>query len=223
MEGKKIFTPLQTLLLCILLVAHDAAESASTNTPSLGFNTWDITGRNASFPNAAHLKETADLFVSTGLASAGFTFLNLDDCWMTVARDSKGRQVPDPLKFLPSAPGRTDGIALAAAYLSERNLNMGIYTAMGETTYAGHAGSCGAEAMDTAEYVSWNMSYLKIDAYAGAVAILLPTRPRSEAALQALCRSMHRLVCDMSRQCTPNWPRHDAAVVLDAVVGRRGV
>ena len=111
----------------------------------------------------------------TTLKKAGYKYINLDDCWMKIQKDSKGRQVPDPLKFPPSQPGLTDGIEIVANYLTNLKLQMGIYTAMGPKTCAGHAGSCGSEVLDTTEYNAWNMSYLKIDACGGCGDPLIDT------------------------------------------------
>jgi hypothetical protein len=36
------------------------------------------------------LRTTADTLVSSGLAAAGYTFLNVDDCWQNATRDANG-------------------------------------------------------------------------------------------------------------------------------------
>ena len=169
------FKTIALFLSSLFLSTSINARHLVSPTPALGFNTWDITGCNATFPNAKHLMVTADQFISTGIAQAGYKYINLDDCWMKIQKDSKGRQVPDPLKFPPSQPGLTDGIEIVANYLTNLKLQMGIYTAMGQKTCAGHAGSCGSEVLDTTEYNAWNMSYLKIDACGGCGDPLIDT------------------------------------------------
>jgi alpha-galactosidase len=38
-----------------------------------------------------------------GFLDAGYTFMNIDDCWLTNTRDANGNLVTDPVKF-PSDP-----------------------------------------------------------------------------------------------------------------------
>eukprot|EP01043_Picozoa_sp_COSAG02_P097776 COSAG02_NODE_33976_length_491_cov_1.040816_1_plen_94_part_01 len=53
--------------------------------------------------NSDVMMKTADLMVSTGLAAAGFEYINSDDCWMLAGVNrsdgGKGPQVPNPSKF----------------------------------------------------------------------------------------------------------------------------
>jgi alpha-galactosidase len=44
----------------------------------MGWNPWNKYGCNI---NEQIIRDTADAMVSTGLADAGYTYLNLDDCW----------------------------------------------------------------------------------------------------------------------------------------------
>ncbi|XP_042964678.1 alpha-galactosidase-like [Carya illinoinensis] len=55
-------------------------------TPPMGWNSW----------NHFHcqieeklIRETADAMVSSGLAAIGYEYINLDDCWGELNRDSK--------------------------------------------------------------------------------------------------------------------------------------
>ncbi|KAJ6952103.1 hypothetical protein NC653_041304 [Populus alba x Populus x berolinensis] len=45
------------------------------------------------------IKETADALISTGLAELGYVYVNIDDCWSSTKRDSKGQLIPDPKTF----------------------------------------------------------------------------------------------------------------------------
>lgn len=40
-----------------------------------------------------------DLLVSEGYASAGYEYINVDDCWPERERDSRGKLVPDRDRF----------------------------------------------------------------------------------------------------------------------------
>ena len=53
----------------------------------------------------------ADLIVSDGYQDVGYTYVNIDDCWLTHERDRYGRLQADPERF-PS------GIKAIADYVS---------------------------------------------------------------------------------------------------------
>ena len=97
----------------------------------------------------------ADAMVATGLAAAGYTYLNLDDCWM-VARGADGSTTPDPVRF-PS------GIAALAHYVHAKGLRFGLYQAPGGSTPQGRPGLLGHEAQDVATFCGWGVDYLKLD------------------------------------------------------------
>ena len=44
-------------------------------------------------------REMADALADGGFKQAGYEFINMDDCWMSKARDAQGRLQPDPLRF----------------------------------------------------------------------------------------------------------------------------
>ncbi|NGM61216.1 alpha-galactosidase [Sphingobacterium sp. SGG-5] len=50
-------------------------------TPPMGWNSWNSFACNVT---AADIKNTADQFIKTGLADYGWTYINIDDCWMKV-------------------------------------------------------------------------------------------------------------------------------------------
>ena len=66
-------------------------------TPPMGWNDWNTFGCNVT---EQLVKQTADSMVSSGLAAAGYQYVNIDDCWMQHSRDASGnlvaglRQVP---------------------------------------------------------------------------------------------------------------------------------
>ncbi|KAF6143092.1 hypothetical protein GIB67_041160 [Kingdonia uniflora] len=90
-------------------------------TPQMGWNSWNFFACNI---NETVIKETADALISTGLASLGYKYVNIDDCWHYAKRNSKGDLVPDPKAF-PS------GIKALADYLHEKDLKLGIYSDAG--------------------------------------------------------------------------------------------
>ncbi|RSD10701.1 carbohydrate-binding protein [Amycolatopsis eburnea] len=134
-----------------------ALENGLLRTPPMGFNNWNSTQCRAEF-NEAMIKGIADIFVSKGLKAAGYTYVNIDDCWALPARNSAGDLVPDPARF----PG---GIKALADYVHGKGLKFGIYTSAGTKTCntAGFPGALGHEQQDANLFASWGVDYLKYD------------------------------------------------------------
>src|SRR4051812_1707738 len=157
---------LRTLLALLLAVAAvpvallaapappaAALDNGLARTPPMGWNDWNAFGCNVT---EALVEQTADYFVSSGLRSAGYQYVNIDDCWLTHSRDAAGNLVPDPAKF-------PDGITGTADYVHARGLKLGIYESAGTATCAGYPGSLGHERQDAASFASWGVDYLKYD------------------------------------------------------------
>ncbi|MGA8117462.1 MAG: NPCBM/NEW2 domain-containing protein [Actinocatenispora sp.] len=130
-----------------------AQDNGLARTPPMGFNDWNSFGCNV---DEQLIKSTADLFVSTGLKDAGYTYVNIDDCWLTHERDAGGHLVPDPVKF-------PDGISGTADYVHSKGLKLGIYEDAGTETCAGYPGSLGHEKIDAQDFADWGVDYLKYD------------------------------------------------------------
>jgi alpha-galactosidase len=130
-----------------------ALDNGLAATPPMGFNDWNAFGCNVS---EQLIEQTADYFVSSGLKAAGYTYVNIDDCWMTHTRDAQGRLVPDPVKF-------PDGIKGTADYVHSKGLKLGIYEDAGTATCAGYPGSLGHETTDAQTFADWGVDYLKYD------------------------------------------------------------
>lgn len=121
--------------------------------PPMGFNNWARFECNL---NQSLFTETADAMVSTGLRDAGYTWLNLDDCWMTRERSADGKLQWDTSKF-------PDGLPWLARYIKERGFKFGIYEDSGNATCGGFPGSYGHEKLDADTFASWGIEYLKLD------------------------------------------------------------
>ena len=131
-----------------------ALDNGLAKTPPMGFNDWNAFGCDVS---EQLIKDTADLFVSAGPKAAGYQYVNIDDCWMTHARDPQtGRLIPDPAKF-------PDGIKATADYVHGKGLKLGIYEDAGTETCAGFPGSLGHEDVDAQTFADWGVDYLKYD------------------------------------------------------------
>jgi len=141
-------------LAALGLAVPAAAQKDATLalTPPMGWNSWNHYGCNI---DEKLIKATADALVSSGLRDAGYTYVNLDDCWHG-ARDAAGNIQPDPVRF-PS------GMKALGDYLHQRGLKFGIYSDAGATTCAGRPGSQGHEFQDAAQYARWGVDYVKYD------------------------------------------------------------
>jgi alpha-galactosidase len=157
--GNKLVRGIVLLLAAAgLIVLHPAgpAQALGNNlalTPPMGWNDWNAYGCNVS---ETLVKQTADKIVSSGLAAAGYQYVNIDDCWMQHSRDGSGNLQPDYGKF-------PDGIAGTAAYVHGKGLKLGIYEDAGTATCAGYPGSLGHETQDARTFANWGVDYLKYD------------------------------------------------------------
>ena len=93
-----------------------------------------------------------------GLAAAGYTFVNSDDCWMLRNRSASGDLVPDPARF-------PNGWLPITKFIHGLGMKSGLYTSKSEYTCAGFAASCGNEMRDAALFASWecvqSLQYLR--------------------------------------------------------------
>jgi hypothetical protein len=106
--------------------------------------------------SAQALITTADFFVSSGLKEAGFEYVSTDDGWMTNARDVNGSMIADPVKF-------PNGFASVVDYIHSVGLKSGLYSAASSVVCTGRTGSLYHEAIDAAQWASWNIDYVKYD------------------------------------------------------------
>ncbi|MBP2356043.1 alpha-galactosidase [Kribbella aluminosa] len=142
-------------------VAAPGAESDATDTgtlgarPPMGWNSWNTFGCNI---NEKLIREAADSLVSSGMAKAGYQYVNIDDCWAEKDRDPvTGQYVPSRTRF-PS------GIKALADYVHAKGLKLGIYTSAGTLTCAKTMpGSLGHEDLDARTFASWDVDLLKYD------------------------------------------------------------
>ncbi|WP_426484195.1 glycoside hydrolase family 27 protein [Flavobacterium sp. 2] len=122
-------------------------------TPPMGWNSWNTFGTDI---NEKLVKETADIMVSSGLASAGYDYIVLDDGWMTRERDANGDLVPDPVKF-------PNGMKALIDYVHSKGLKFGLYNCAGTQTCAGYPGTRGYEYQDARFYAKLGIDFLKYD------------------------------------------------------------
>ncbi|HEX9105727.1 MAG TPA: glycoside hydrolase family 27 protein, partial [Longimicrobiales bacterium] len=122
-------------------------------TPPMGWNSWNKFGCKI---DEALIRETADALVASGMKAAGYTYVNIDDCWMAKERDAEGRLQPDPVRF-------AHGIKALADYVHARGLKLGIYSSAGTATCQDFPASLDHEAVDARTFAEWGVDYLKYD------------------------------------------------------------
>lgn len=148
---KKIFTCI-SLLICFHLFAQKFDNLAPT--PPMGWNSWNLFQTKIS---EDLVKGIADTMVSSGMKDAGYTYIVLDDGWMSMQRDSiTGNLVPDPIKF-------PHGMKALIDYVHAKGLKFGLYNCAGTKTCAGYPGTRGYEYQDARFYASLGIDYLKFD------------------------------------------------------------
>jgi alpha-galactosidase len=106
-------------------------------TPALGWSSWSSVRKD---PTAAKIDAQADAMKSSGLAAAGFQYVNVDDFWYQCPGsqgpnvDANGRWVTDAGKF--PASGSTNGIKVVADHVHADGLQFGLYVTPGVSQQA---------------------------------------------------------------------------------------
>ncbi len=122
-------------------------------TPPMGWNSWNTFGRDI---NEQLILDMARKISETGLQSAGYNYIVIDDCWSLKQRDKNGRLQPDPEKF-------PNGMKAVADALHEMGFKFGMYGCAGTLTCDGYPGSFDHEYIDAATFAEWGVDFLKYD------------------------------------------------------------
>src|SRR5262249_2943183 len=120
-------------------------------TPPMGWNSWN------KFRNQVSdkmVREMADAIVKSGMKSAGYIYVNIDDTWESAHRDPQGN-ITTNNKF-------PDMKALAD-FVHSKGLKLGIYSSPGPKTCAGYEASYQHEEQDAKTFAKWGIDYLKYD------------------------------------------------------------
>uniref|UniRef100_UPI0018D1C390 NPCBM/NEW2 domain-containing protein n=1 Tax=Streptomyces clavuligerus TaxID=1901 RepID=UPI0018D1C390 len=167
-------------------------------TPPMGFNNWNSTGCAI---DEKMIRDTADLFVSTGLKAAGYEYVNVDDCWAAERRDAGGRLTHHPVRF-PS------GIKALADYVHSKGLKFGIYTSAGTQTCAKTMpGSLDHEETDARTFAEWGVDYLKYDNCNNQNRPALERYTKMRDALRATGRPILYSICEWGQNKPWEWGR----------------
>ncbi|MBN2341653.1 MAG: glycoside hydrolase family 27 protein [Deltaproteobacteria bacterium] len=170
-------------------------------TPPMGWNSWNTFACNGL--NESVVRATADAFISSGMAAAGYQYVNLDDCWMDGRDSTTGRLKWDTSSF-PS------GIPALAEYIHSLGLKIGIYTTPNHLTCTGlygndprRVGSLGYEDIDAQTFAEWGIDYLKYDLCAGDMASFIVMRDALRATGRPIFYSINP--ANQGPFCTPTY------------------
>jgi len=172
-----------------------ALNNGVGRTPQMGWNSWNKFSCNIT---ESLIKQTADRIVELGLDKLGYNYVNLDDCWNAVERDSQGRMQADPLTF-PS------GIKSLADYIHGKGLKFGLYSSAGNLTCEGRAGSLYHEDIDAATWASWGVDYLKYDNCFNENVPAIVRYPAMRDALNKTGRPIFYSICNWGYEETVKW------------------
>lgn len=147
------------LVFCLII---GSLELPAQNPPLMGWASWNQYGVNI---NDSIIKAQADAMVSSGLADAGFQYINIDDGFFN-SRYPDGALKLDMEKF-------PYGMKTLADYIHSNGLKAGFYSEAGKNTcgsiYSNSDGGVGAglynhdqQDMDTI-FSSWGYDFLKVD------------------------------------------------------------
>ncbi|XP_017365792.1 alpha-N-acetylgalactosaminidase [Cebus imitator] len=155
------------LLKTVLLLGHVAQvlmlDNGLLQTPPMGWLVWERFRCNINCDEDPKnciseqlFMEMADRMAQDGWRDMGYTYLNIDDCWIG-GRDASGRLMPDPKRF-------PHGIPFLADYVHSLGLKLGIYADMGNFTCMGYPGTTLDKVVQDAQtFAEWKVDMLKLD------------------------------------------------------------
>ncbi|KAJ3891044.1 glycoside hydrolase [Lentinula edodes] len=133
------------------LTPVNALRNGVGRLPALGYNTWNAYGCNI---DEDLVLEAAQLMVSLGLQTAGYEYVNIDDCYAEKNRSENGDIVANSVRFARGMNNLTDQIHALG-------FKTGIYSDSGWFTCGGYPGSFQNELRDARTFQDWGFDYLK--------------------------------------------------------------
>ena len=149
--------------VCLLKKAMAAAQvhvdganrfdNGAAKTPPMGWASWNLFRHNI---NEGLIEEIALAMKAAKLDECGYTYVNVDDCWMSSSRDENGRLRGDLATF-PS------GIGALVKKVNAAGFRLGIYTSNGTLTCEDLPSSLYHERTDAETFAEWGVEYFKYD------------------------------------------------------------
>ena len=157
------------LAFTVLLTTAQANRNAVGQLPIMGWSGYNALMQNnkhclgAAGYNETTFIQTADVLIKTGLRDLGYTYLNLDDCWIAENRTADGELTWDTSRF-------SKGIPWLAEQAHSRGLKLGLYASASKVTCRNFPGSQGYEELDAKTYAAWGADFVKLDSCGGTLA-----------------------------------------------------
>lgn len=159
-------------------------------TPSMGWNSWYVYYCDVSDEK---IRTAAQAMVTSGMADHGYTYVNIDDCWMVKpASDDPlftfdDNSIEDSVRKYAKnhhcvsssnmkniiSPRNSNGMINTndkfsdmkslADYIHSLGLKAGLYSSPGPVTCAGYIGSYDYEEQDAKQFAQWGFDFLKYD------------------------------------------------------------
>ncbi|XP_062518898.1 uncharacterized protein LOC134194020 [Corticium candelabrum] len=152
---------LKLLLLFALVNLSLELDNGLARSPPMGWSSWNHFHRSI---NETLFYETVDAMISSGLAEVGYQYINFDGGWWEghdtghAVRNSSGFLQYDKMRF-------PKGMKALADYIHSKGLRFGHYTDAGKHFCNRDApASEGYEKQDVAQFASWEIDMLKLDA-----------------------------------------------------------
>jgi hypothetical protein len=203
---------LLALLGMVVIAAEEPkAAAAAVTAPPMGWASWNTF---AARINYDVIKAQTDALVSSGLAAAGYQYVNIDEGWWQGTRDAAGNITVDTAEW----PG---GMKAIADYIHSKGLKAGIYTDAGRDGCgyyfptgrppAPGSGSEGHYDQDFLQFSRWGFDFVKVD-WCGGDAEGLDARSTYQAISNAIARATAQTgrplvlsVCDWGKQNPWDW------------------
>lgn len=131
----------------------DTLNNGAALTPPMGWASWNVFRRGI---DENIIYDTAKAMQAAGLDKIGYTYVNIDDCWMSSVRDKDGRLQGDLAAF-PS------GMKELVKKINDCGFKAGIYTSNGTLTCEDMPSSLGYERIDAETFADWGFEYFKYD------------------------------------------------------------
>jgi hypothetical protein len=152
------------------VIAESAAKQIPITLPPMGWSSWNTFSNTV---DSQVVMAQAKAMISTGMAKAGYQYINIDEGWWLGERDADGNIVVDAKAWPALAPGERAGdMANIVRYIHGLGLKAGIYTDAGSdgcSIYPDlgpvyqHTGSEGHYEQDFLQFARWGFDYVKID------------------------------------------------------------
>lgn len=187
------------------------APSATVSTPPMGWASWNTF---AAQINYNVIKAQTDAMAASGLSSAGYQYVNIDEGWWQGTRDSAGN-------ITVSSSDWPGGMQAISAYIHSKGLKAGIYTDAGRDgcgyyyptgrPAAPGTGSEGHYDQDFLQFSEWGFDFVKVD-WCGGNAEGLNAQTTYQAISDAINRAtamtgrpMVLSICDWGNQNPWDW------------------